>query len=183
MANNPFYKTEWCEFVVRSHGCRFSVADCKHAHSWADYLGTDIPDWPWHNEDWCWDGYRSWWNWARPRGGDDTDARAPEAPPPHREPWRVTPANQSQRPPVRYRPTTGDVREQPELVPPACVGRQHFFDINLPANHVISAVHIDTHVAPAVPPALVSTDEDWGGAADEDPNLKIGWKKADRSPT
>ena len=189
MANNPFYKTEWCEFVVRSHGCRFSAADCKHAHSWADYLGTDIPDWPWHNEDWAWDGYRWWWNWARHRGGvwsssggssggpdgaDDMDARAQEAPPPHRNPWRVTPANRpaDQEPPPplpknRTRTTTGgDVRELPEYIAPPCVGRQHNFAVILPADHVMLACTIETDVAPVVPPARVSTDADARGSAD-----------------
>ena len=32
------YKTKWCEFVWRSHGCRHG-ASCRHAHTWDDYLG------------------------------------------------------------------------------------------------------------------------------------------------
>ena len=33
--NHPLFKTTWCEFVVRSHDCRFGEW-CNHAHSWRD---------------------------------------------------------------------------------------------------------------------------------------------------
>ena len=38
----PDYKTEWCQFVLRSHGCRWGD-DCWYAHSPADKREKDPP--------------------------------------------------------------------------------------------------------------------------------------------
>ncbi len=32
------YKTQWCHFYYRSHGCRWGDR-CYHAHDYTDYLG------------------------------------------------------------------------------------------------------------------------------------------------
>ena len=44
MAKHPLYKTEWCDFVSRSHGC-YHGANCRYAHSWIDYKGS--------HKSWC----------------------------------------------------------------------------------------------------------------------------------
>lgn len=35
---HPLYKTKWCEFHWRRHGCRYGAA-CDHAHGIEDYKG------------------------------------------------------------------------------------------------------------------------------------------------
>ena len=37
-SGHPKYKTRWCDFHFRSHGCRFGD-NCNHAHSYRDYKG------------------------------------------------------------------------------------------------------------------------------------------------
>ena len=38
---HPLYKSKFCEFVWRSHGCRYGDK-CWHAHSWQDYRGPPV---------------------------------------------------------------------------------------------------------------------------------------------
>ena len=52
MHNNPLWKTRWCDFNWRSHGCR-KGGDCRHAHSIYDYRGShDDPWWRWYHARW-----------------------------------------------------------------------------------------------------------------------------------
>ena len=41
--DHPRFRTQWCEFYNRSHGCRFGD-NCNHAHTWYDYRGQH-PTW------------------------------------------------------------------------------------------------------------------------------------------
>ena len=44
--SHPRYRTTWCQFYRRQHHCRYGNS-CDHAHTWADYRGTDRPSWGW----------------------------------------------------------------------------------------------------------------------------------------
>ena len=65
------YKTKWCEFYWRSHGCRWD-ADCRHCHSIAEFRGD--PADPWYQ----W--YKGQWTAAEQRW-NARDAHASDRPP------------------------------------------------------------------------------------------------------
>ena len=77
--NHPLYKTTWCDFHWRSHGCKYGDG-CTHAHNIWEFRGSQQDEWrKWYLARWQdaaarWQDADARWEAADARG-QAADAR------------------------------------------------------------------------------------------------------------
>ena len=115
-------KSQWCEFVFRSHGCRWGDK-CRHAHSKEEFQAAHPGAAPWAR-DWEWSYRSDWtvqWRTSAKDGWDWSD----------QDGWLRPPNGPAKWPPAPRHTSGGDYREviigvENLQTPPPCVQREDF---------------------------------------------------------